>query len=88
MGDKSPLRIYTGKKYTIGSKYASPNFTPLLETANYLIVQLCSIDHSKLSFNDRKILSFELFNKIITESNKKLACSLVGTLCKDSLSLS
>jgi hypothetical protein len=33
-------------------------------------------------------MSFELFNKIITEDNNKLACSLVGTLCKDSLSLS
>jgi ubiquitin carboxyl-terminal hydrolase 34 len=85
---KSPLGIYANKKHVIGSKYASPNFAPLLETANYLIMKLCSTDPSRLTTNDRKIMSFEFFNKMITENNQKLACCLVGTLCKDSLPLS
>ena len=62
---KSQLGIYANKKHAIGSKYASPNFAPLLETANYLIMQLCSIDHTRLTLNDRKIMSFEFFNKMI-----------------------
>lgn len=85
---KSPLGIYANKKHAIGSKYASPNFAPLLETANYLIMQICSIDPSRLTANDRKIMSFDFFNKMITENNQKLACCLVTSLCKDSLSLS
>ena len=82
------MGIYANKKHAIGSKYASPNFAPLLETANYLIMQLCSIDPTKLTANDRKIMSFEFFNKMILENNQKLACCLVKSLCKDSLPLS
>lgn len=51
-------------------------------------MQLCSIDPTKLTANDRKIMSFEFFNKMILENNQKLACCLVKSLCKDSLPLS
>lgn len=85
---KSPLGIYANKKHAIGSKYASPNFAPLLETANYLIMQVCTIDPARLTVNDRKIMSFEFFNKMIVENNQKLACCLITSLCKDSLPLS
>lgn len=85
---KSPLGIYANKQHSIGNKYVNPNFAPLLETANYLLMQLCTNDPSRLSLNDTKIMSIEFFYKMMSEQNHKLVCMLIPTLCHENLKIS
>lgn len=78
--DKSPLKISVkNRQHTIGSSYASPNFSMLLKCISSLLKNRMEI-YKTIKLSDEEeilIMSCESLEKLISDNYEAVACQLV-----------
>lgn len=81
---KSPLGIYKNRP-TIGSSYASPNFTMLLRTIESLL-EFYLTNKIPLGADERLILiNYQFIEKLISDKYEAIASKIVRVLCPNNL---